>query len=93
MGQQRRLAIRVVDSDPSNYSLWASSAVLLFELWIPILRIILYGPAAPSCHSSCGFQSLELFSMGQQRHSIIRVVGFDPSNLFFPAYSAASLSE
>jgi hypothetical protein len=31
-----RLAIRVVDFDPSNYSLWASSAVLLFELWILI---------------------------------------------------------
>jgi hypothetical protein len=31
-----RLAIRVVDFDPSNYSLWARSAVLLFELWIPI---------------------------------------------------------
>jgi hypothetical protein len=88
-----RLAIRVVDSDPSNYSPWASSAVLPFELWIPIPRIIPHRLAAPSCHSSCGFRSLELFSIGQQRHPVIRVVGFNPSNLFFSADSADNLSE
>jgi hypothetical protein len=36
LGQQRRLMIRVVDSGPSNYFPWASSAVLSFELWILI---------------------------------------------------------
>jgi hypothetical protein len=68
MGQQRRLAIRVVDSDPLKYSLWASSVVLLFELWIPIPRIILYGLAALSYHSSRGLRSLEILLFGLQRH-------------------------
>jgi hypothetical protein len=88
VGQQPRLFIRDVDSDPSNYSLWASSAVLLFEVWIPIIRIIPHGPAVPSCYSRCGLRSLGLFSMGQQRRLAIRVVDFDPSN-YFPWASSA----
>jgi hypothetical protein len=41
-----------VDLNPSNYSFRASSAILLFELWISIPRIISFGPAAPSSCSS-----------------------------------------
>jgi hypothetical protein len=33
---QPRFAIRVVDFDPSNYSLWVSSVVLPFDSWIQI---------------------------------------------------------
>jgi hypothetical protein len=64
MGQQRRIANRVVDSDPSNDSLWASNAVLPLELWIPIPRIILHGLAAQFCHSSRGLRSLESLLFG-----------------------------
>jgi hypothetical protein len=38
-------------------------AILLFELWILIPRIIPLGPAAPFYLSRCGFRSLELFSI------------------------------
>jgi hypothetical protein len=52
LGQQRRLIIRVVDSGPSNYFLWANSAVLLFELWTLIPRVISFWPAAPRFYSN-----------------------------------------
>jgi hypothetical protein len=52
LGQQRCLIIRVVDSGPSNYFLWASSVVLLFELWTLIPRVISFRPAAPWFYSS-----------------------------------------
>jgi hypothetical protein len=85
------LIIRVVDSAPSNYFLWASSAVLLFELWILLPQIISFGPAAPFYYSSCGFCSLELSPLGQQRRLIIQVVDSGPSNHFFSASSTAIL--
>jgi hypothetical protein len=61
-----RLVIPVVDSDPSNYFFGASCAVLSFELWTPIPRIISLGLAAMSYHLSCGCHSLESFLFGQQ---------------------------
>jgi hypothetical protein len=68
-------------------------AILLFELGILIPRIISRGSAMPPCLSVEGFLSLVLSHLGQQRRLILQVVDFDPSNLFFSARSAASLSE
>jgi hypothetical protein len=87
LGQQRRLIIRMVDYVPSNYFLWASSAVLLFELWIMFPRIISFGPAAPSYYSSCGLRSLESFLFGQQRCYPIQVVDSDFMDHFFRDYN------
>jgi hypothetical protein len=84
------LVIRVVDSDPLNYFLWSSSAILSFELWTPIPRIITLGPAAPSYHSSCGFRSLGFFLFGQQRHWLIRVMDFGLTGHLFTTYPCAT---
>jgi hypothetical protein len=51
---QRHLAIRVVDLNQLSYFFQASSAILIFELWILIPQIIPFRLAAPSCYSSCG---------------------------------------
>jgi hypothetical protein len=82
LGQQHRFTVRVVDSVPLNYFLWASSAVLLFEWWIMFPRIISFGLAVPFYYSSYGLCSLELVPLGQQRRLIIRVVDSGPSNHF-----------
>jgi hypothetical protein len=67
------------------------NAILLFELWILLPRIISFGPAAPSYYLSCGFCSLKLFPLGQQRRFTIRVVDFAPSSYLLWASSAVLL--
>jgi hypothetical protein len=56
--------IRVMIICPSNRSPRIFDASVVFELWISIPRIILFRPAAPLWYSSCGFRSLESFSLG-----------------------------
>jgi hypothetical protein len=84
---RRRLIIQVVDFGPSNYFLWASSAVLLFELWISVPRIIFLGPTAPSYYLSCGLRSLESFLFGHQCRCPIQVVDSDFIDHFFWDYN------
>jgi hypothetical protein len=73
---------------PRTVPLVSFDVVLLFELWISVHQIISFRPAVPSYYSSCGFRSLELFPLGQQRRLIIWVVDFCSSNQFFSASSA-----
>jgi hypothetical protein len=79
-----------VDSDPSNCSPRASNAVLSFELWIPIPRIVPLGPAAPSYHSGWGLRSLKFFLFGQQRRWLIRVMDSDFMSHLFMTYPCAT---
>jgi hypothetical protein len=55
LGQQRRLIIRVVDFDSSSHFFWASSAILLFELWISVPQIGPFRPAALLYYSNNEF--------------------------------------
>jgi hypothetical protein len=83
---RHHLIIRVVDSDPSNYYLWASSVVRSFKLWTLIPRFITFGPVVSSYHSSCGLRSFELFLFGQQHHWFIRVVDSGLTGHLFATY-------
>jgi hypothetical protein len=53
---------------------------LLFETFESIPRNIYLRRTVPSCFSSCGFLSLELFLWGQQCHHAFRVRDSHPTN-------------
>jgi hypothetical protein len=67
-----RLIIRVVVSDHSNYYHWASSAVLSFELWTPIPRILSFQSAVPLAYSSIGFWSHGSLLLGLHHIPVLR---------------------
>jgi hypothetical protein len=64
-------------------------ASVIFGVWLLAPRIALPELSMLPYYLSHGFRSLKSFSLVQQRHFIIRVMDFDPSNHSFRASSAS----